>query len=66
MKGVACENSKIELKIDKKFVTTNKGSWDQFLAKIKFSNPGRAVDERIRNFFLIDFDIRNVEIRVCI
>ena len=58
------ENSKIELKIDKKLVTTKKGSWDQFLAKIKFSNPSRAVDERIWNFFLIDFDIRNVEIRV--
>ena len=59
------ENSKIEHKIDKKLVTTKKGSWDQFLGKIKFSNPGIAVDERIRNFFLIDFDIRNVEIRVC-
>ena len=59
------ENSKIELKIDKKLVTTKKGSWDQFLAKIKFSNPGRAVDERIQKKFLIDFDIRNVEIRVC-
>ena len=45
------ENSKIELKIDKKLVTMKKGSWDQFLAKIKFSNPGRAVDEGIRNFF---------------
>ena len=58
------ENSKIELKIDKKLVTTKKGSWDQFLAKIKFSNPDKTGDERIRNFFLIDFDIRNVEIRV--
>ena len=58
------ENSKIELKIDKKLVTTKKGSWDQFLAKIKFSNPDTTGDERIRNFFLIDFDIRNVEIRV--
>ena len=59
------ENLKIELKIDEKLVTTKKGSWDQFFAKIKFSNPDRAVDERIPNFFLIDFDIRNVEIRVC-
>ena len=58
------ENSKIVLKIDKKLVTTKRGSWDQFLAKIKFSNPDRAVDERIRNFFLIDFDIWNVEIQV--
>ena len=58
------ENSKIEHKIDKKLVTTKKGSWDQFLAKIKFSNPGRAVDEWIQKKFLIDFDIRNVEIRV--
>jgi hypothetical protein len=54
------------LKIDKKLVTTKKGFCDQFLAKIKFSNPGRAVDERIRIFFLIYFDIRNVKIRVCI
>ena len=45
------ENLKIELKIDEKLVTTKKRSWDQFLAKIKFSNPGRAVDEGIRNFF---------------
>ena len=52
------------LKIDKKLVTTKKGSWDQFLAKIKFSNPDRPGDERIQKFFLIDFDIRNVEIRV--
>ena len=58
------ENSEIVLKIDKKLMTTKKGSWDQFLAKIKFSNLDKSGDERIRNFFLIDFDIRNVEIRV--
>jgi hypothetical protein len=34
------------------------------LAKIKFSNPGKARDGQIQNFFLIDFDIWNVEIRV--
>ena len=30
------------LKIDKKLVTTKRGSCDQFLAKIKFSEPGKA------------------------
>ena len=45
------ENSKIELKIDKKLVTTKRGSWDQFLAKIKFSYPNRAGDERIQKKF---------------
>jgi hypothetical protein len=58
------ENSKIMLKIDKKLVTMKRGSCDQFLAKIKFSDPGNARDKRIRNFFLIDFHNRNVEIRV--
>ena len=58
------ENSKDVLKIDKKLVTTKRGSCDQFLAKIKFSYPNRARDEWIQKKFLIDFDIRNVEIRV--
>ena len=34
------ENSKDVLKIDKKLVTTKSGSRDQFLAKIKFFEPG--------------------------
>ena len=58
------ENLEVVLKIDKKLVTTKRGSCDQFLAKIKFFEPDKARDERIRNFFLIDFDIWNVEIRV--
>ena len=52
------------LKIDKKLVTTKRGSCDQFLAKIKFSEPNEAGDERIQKKFLIDFDIWNVEIGV--
>ena len=36
------ENSEDVLKIDKKLVTTKRGSCDQFLAKIKFSEPGEA------------------------
>ena len=36
------ENSEVILKIDKKLVTTKKGSYDQFLAKIKFFEPGEA------------------------
>ena len=36
------ENSEVMLKIDKKLVTTKRGSCDQFLAKIKFSKPGEA------------------------
>ena len=58
------ENSEDVLKIDKKLVTTKRGSCDQFLAKIKFSEPCKAGDRRIRNFFLIDFDIWNVQIWV--
>ena len=53
------------LKIDKNLVTTKRGSCDHFLTNLKFLNPNNAGDGRIRNFFLIDFDIRNVEIRVC-
>ena len=36
------ENLEDMLKIDKKFVTTKRGSCDHFLAKIKFSEPGAA------------------------
>ena len=36
------ENSEDMLKIDKKLVTTKMGSCDQFLAKIKFSEPDAA------------------------
>ena len=36
------ENSEDVLKIDKKLVTTKIGSCDKFLAKIKFSEPGKA------------------------
>ena len=36
------ENSEVMLKIDKKLVTTKRGSCDKFLAKIKFSEPGEA------------------------
>ena len=57
------ENSEDVLKIDKKLVTTKRGSCDQFLAKIKFSDPKNVRDERIWIFFLIYFDIWNVEIR---
>ena len=36
------ENSEDVLKIDKKFVTTKIGSWDQFLVKINFFEPDKA------------------------
>ena len=36
------ENSEDMLKFDKKIVTTKIGSWDQFLAKIKFFEPDKA------------------------
>ena len=58
------ENSKDMLKIDKKLVTMKRGSCDQFFAKIKFSEPSKSRNEWIRIFFLINFDIWNVEIRV--
>ena len=38
------ENSEVMLRIDKKLVTMKRGSRDQFLAKIKFSKPGKAYD----------------------
>ena len=36
------ENSEDVLKIDKKLVTTIRGSCDQFFAKIKISEPNEA------------------------
>ena len=36
------ENSEDVLKIDKKLMNMNIGSCDQFLAKIKFSEPSQA------------------------
>ena len=36
------ENSEDMLKINKKVETTKIGSYDQFLAKIKFSEPDKA------------------------
>ena len=36
------ENLEDVLKIDKKLVTTKRGSYDQFFAKIKFSKPSKA------------------------
>ena len=38
-KAWSVENLEDMLKIDKKLVTTKRGSCDQFLAKIKFLNP---------------------------
>ena len=50
-KAWSVENSEYVLKIDKKLVTTKRGSCDQFLAKIKFSKPSEAGDGRIRKKF---------------
>ena len=58
------ENSEDVLKNNKKLVTMKRGSSEQFFANLKFSEPGKAGDERIRIFFLIVFHIWNVEIRV--
>ena len=58
------EFSEDVLKIDKNLVTTKRGSCDHFWSNLKSSNPNKAGDGQIRNFFLIDFDIWNVEIRV--
>ena len=52
------------MKIDKNLVTMKRGSCDHFLTNLKIPNPSNARDGRIRIFFLIDFDIWNVEIRV--
>ena len=49
------------MKIDKNLVTTKRGSCDHFLANLKILNPDNAGDGRIRNFFLIDLHIWNVE-----
>ena len=58
------EISRDVLKIDKKLVTTKRGSCDHFLTKIKISDPSKAGDGRIQKKFLIDFDIWNVEIQL--
>ena len=42
-KSWSVENSEDMLKIDKKLVTTKIGSYDQFLEKIKFFEPNKAV-----------------------
>ena len=59
------EISEDVLKIDKKLVTAKTWSCDQFLAKIKISELGKAGDGRIPKKIMIDFDIWNVEIWVC-
>ena len=58
------EISEDVLKIDKKIVTTKRGSCDQFLTKIKISDLGKARNGRIQKKILIDFDIWNIKIRV--
>ena len=58
------EFSEDVLKIDKDLVTTKRGSCDHFLTKINISDPNMIGDERIQKFFLINFDIWNVKIRV--
>ena len=58
------EFSEDVLEIDKNLVTTKIESCDHFLTKIKISDPGKPRDGWIQIFFLIDFDIWNVEIRV--
>ena len=45
------ENSEDVLKIDKKLLTTKRGSCDQFLTKIKFSDLSNAEDGRIQKIF---------------
>ena len=57
-------NSEDVLKIDKKLVTTKRGSCNQFFAKIKFSEPSKAGDGRMQKNLLIDFLIKNVSIGV--
>ena len=64
VKGVAYGNFRRRAQNDKKLVTTKGGSCDQFLTKLKFLNLGKAEDGWIQNFFLIVFDIWNIEIRV--
>jgi hypothetical protein len=45
------ENSEDGSKIEEKLVTRKRGSCDQFLAKIKFSNPSKAGDGWIQKIF---------------
>ena len=49
------------LEIDKDLVTMKRGSCDHFLTNLKISNPKKVGDGWIRNFFLIDLHIWNVE-----
>ena len=58
------EFSEDVLEIDKDLVTTKRGSCDHFLTKIKISDPNYVGMNGSEIFFLIDFDIWNVEIRV--
>ena len=51
------ENLEVMLKIDKKLMTMKRGSCDQFLAKINFSEPNKAGDRWVQKKFLIDFGI---------
>ena len=62
---MACGHFRRRAQKRQKLVTTKRGSCDQFLTKLKVSNLNKVGDERIQIFFLIDFDIWNVEIRVC-
>ena len=52
------------LEIDKDHMTMKRGSCDHFLTKIKISDSNKVGDGRIQIFFLINFDIGNVEIWV--
>jgi hypothetical protein len=46
------KNSEDGSKIEEELVTRKRGSYDQFLAKINFSNPNKARDGWIqKNFF---------------
>ena len=58
------EISEDVLKIDKKLVTTKRGSCDPFLTNLKFLNPNKTGDGWIQKNFLVNFDIWNVEIGV--
>ena len=49
------------IKIDKNLVTTKRGSCDHFFTNLKISDPDKAGDGWIQNFFLIDLHIWNVE-----
>ena len=45
------ENLEVMLKMEKKLVTTKRGSCDQFLTKIKIFEPDGAGDGQIQIFF---------------